>query len=108
MMRTGRQIARIASALLIAALFCVVPQEARAQTLSTEEQRIAAYVDAHLEDAVRLLEQTVNIESATQNLEGVKRVGRAFQSEFRSLGFTSKWIEMPTQMSRAGHFFAEH
>lgn len=109
MMRTGRHIARIACALLIVALSSVAQVErACAQTLSTEEQRIAAYVDAHLEDAVRLLEQTVNIASATQNLEGVRSVGRAFQSEFRSLGFTSKWVEMPPQMSRAGHFFAEH
>jgi glutamate carboxypeptidase len=101
--------ARIARALLMVMLFCAAQAEkAGAQTLSAEEQRIAAYVDAHLEDAVRLLEQTVNIESATQNLQGVRHVGGAFQSEFRSLGFTSKWIEMPQQMSRAGHFFAEH
>ncbi|HEY6186101.1 MAG TPA: M20/M25/M40 family metallo-hydrolase [Pyrinomonadaceae bacterium] len=109
MMRTGRQVSRIACALLMVALSCAAQEkQAGAQTLSAEERRIADYVDAHFEDAVRLLEQTVNVESATQNLEGVKRVGRIFQSEFRALGFNAKWIEMPPQMGRAGHFFAEH
>src|ERR1051325_2004948 len=109
MMRTGRQVARIACALLMVALSCAAQEkQAGAQTLSAEERRIADYVDAHFEDAVRLLEQTVNVESATQNLEGVKRVGRIFQSEFRARGFNAKWIEMPPQMGRAGHFFAEH
>jgi glutamate carboxypeptidase len=108
-MRRVRHIARIASALLLVAICCAAhEQRASAQTLSPEERRIADYVDTHMDDAVRLLEQTVNVQSATQNLEGVKRVGRIFQSEFRSLGFTAKWIEMPPQVNRAGHFFAEH
>jgi glutamate carboxypeptidase len=105
-MRTCGHIARRAGALLVALIVCA--GVCGAQTLSPEERRIADYVDAHMPDAVRLLEQAVNTESATGNLPGVRRVGRIFQAEFRPLGFTTKWIEMPAAMNRAGHFFAEH
>jgi glutamate carboxypeptidase len=108
MFRCWRRTARTTTALLIAlTLFCAAQDKAGAQTLSAEERRIADYVDAHSEDAVRLLEQTVNVASATGNLEGVKRVGRIFQNEFSLLGFNAKWIEMPPSMNRAGHLFAE-
>lgn len=68
---------------------------------------ISEYVDANLEDAIALLEQTVNIESPTENLSGVKQVGMAFRNEFDSLGFSTNWIEMPAEMNRAGHLTAE-
>ena len=75
--------------------------------ISTEEQKIVDYIDAHIEDAIALLEKTVNIESPTENLAGVKQVGMVFKQEFESLGFTTKWIEMPFEMKRAGHLIAE-
>jgi hypothetical protein len=37
------------------------------QVLSPEERRIAAYVDTHGAEAVKLLERTVNINSETLN-----------------------------------------
>ena len=43
--------------------------------LSGEEQRIVAAVDAHRAPAVELLKETVDIQSATENLAGVRRVG---------------------------------
>lgn len=82
--------------------------QAQAQKISAEEQKIISYVDAHKDEAVMLLEKIVNIESPTQNLKGVKDVGLVFKSEFEALGFTAKWIEMPPEMKRAGHFVAEH
>jgi len=80
---------------------------AAAQALSPEEQKIVKYIDAHSAAAVELLEKVVNIESATQNLAGVKRVGEVFQSEFAALGMTARWIDMPAEMNRAGHLIAE-
>lgn len=80
---------------------------ATAQTLSPEEQKIVRYVDAHSAEAVSLLEKVVNIESATQNTAGVKRVGEVFKGEFAALGLTAKWIDMPAEMNRAGHLIAE-
>jgi glutamate carboxypeptidase len=105
-MRTAGHVARITITLLVAITLCATLSGA--QTLSPEERRIADFVDAHMNDAVRSLEQTVNVASATGNLAGVKRVGNIFQTEFRALGFNTKWLEMPAQMNRAGHFFAEH
>jgi glutamate carboxypeptidase len=78
-----------------------------AQKITVEEQKIANYIDAHVEEAISLLEKTVNIESPTENLEGVKQVGAVFKKEFESLGFNAKWIEMPAEMKRAGHLIAE-
>lgn len=78
-----------------------------AQKISSEEQKIISYVDAHKDEAIALLEKIVNIESPTQNLQGVKDVGLVFKSEFETLGLTAKWIEMPPEMKRAGHLIAE-
>jgi glutamate carboxypeptidase len=78
-----------------------------AQKISAEEQKIVSYVDAHTEAVVTLLEKSVNIESPTENLAGVRQVGMLFKQEFESLDFTAKWIEMPAEMKRAGHLLAE-
>jgi glutamate carboxypeptidase len=78
-----------------------------AQNISAEERKIVDYIDAHIEEAIGLLEKTVNIESPTENLAGVKQVGMLLKPEFESLGFTAKWIEMPAEMKRAGHLLAE-
>ncbi|MEJ7700887.1 MAG: hypothetical protein WKF71_14750 [Pyrinomonadaceae bacterium] len=78
-----------------------------AQKISTEEQKIIEYIDTHANDVVALLEKTVNIESPTENLAGVKQVGMVFKEEFESIGFTAKWLEMPAEMKRAGHLLAE-
>ena len=93
----------LASTLLLVAFF----QTVSAQTLSPAERRIVAYVDAHAAEAVSLLERVVNIESATQNVAGVKRVGDVFKSEFEALGLTAHWVDMPPAIGRAGHLIAE-
>ena len=71
---------RIVPGLVSTLLLLCFFQSANAQALSPEEQKIVAYVDAHAPEAVTLLEKVVNIESATQNLAGVKRVGEVFKS----------------------------
>ncbi len=78
-----------------------------AQKISGDEQKIVNYIDAHTEDVIALLEKTVNIESPTENLSGVRQVGMIFKEEFQSLGFNSKWLEMPAEMKRTGHLIAE-
>jgi glutamate carboxypeptidase len=78
-----------------------------ARKISAEEQKIVDFIDAHIEEAIALLEKTVNIESPTENLVGVKQVGMVFKQEFEALGFITKWIEMPAEMKRAGHLLAE-
>ncbi len=77
-----------------------------ASPISPVEQRVMDHVDAHTEEAIRLLETTVNINSGTMNLEGVQEVGRVFESEFSALGFETSWVPMDT-VERAGHLVAE-
>jgi glutamate carboxypeptidase len=95
---------RVVSALVCAALCAVY---ANAQKISAEEQKIVNYIDANFESAVALLEKTVNVESATENLAGVRQYGMIFKREFDALGFDAGWIEMPPEMKRAGHLLAE-
>ena len=76
--------------------------------LSTEEQRMVAWIDAHTDDAIALLEETVNIGSGTMNHDGVREVGRVMRREFDALGLETEWIDMPPEMNRAGHLFARN
>ena len=78
-----------------------------AQSLSSEEKRIVAYVDSHMDEAIGLLGRVVDIESATQNATGVKRVGEVFKLEFEGLGLKTNWIDMPAEMNRGGHLVVE-
>ncbi len=94
--------------LLIVLAGLVAPAPVRGQGLSADEQRIVAAVDARADEATALLERVVNIDSATENLEGVRRVGEVFRREFDGLGFATRWIDMPPEMKRAGHLVAEH
>ena len=75
------------------------------QALDENEQRMVEWIDSHAEDAIALLEETVNISSGTMNHEGVREVGRVMQRELDALGLDSEWIEMPEEMGRAGHLF---
>lgn len=93
-----------ALALLTITIACVCVQ---AQTLSPEEQKIASYIDAHQAEQVALIEKVVNLPSPTENIAGVKQVGMLFKSQLEALGFTTKWIDMPAEMKRAGHLLAE-
>jgi len=78
---------------------------AAASPLSPEEQRMVEWIDAHSEDAIALLEETVNISSGTMNHDGVRKVGDVMRRELDSLGLETEWIELPPEMERAGHLF---
>ena len=75
--------------------------------LNGDEAKIVAFVDAHNDAALKTLEQVVNINSGTQNFDGVRAVGRVFQQEFDALGFKTQWVD-GTPFRRAGHLVAEH
>jgi len=87
-------------------LAAIIPLAAR-QALSTEEQAILKHVDAQRDDALKLLERAVNINSGTQNFAGVRDVGQLFGAEFQQLGFETRWID-GAAFNRAGHLVAEH
>jgi glutamate carboxypeptidase len=76
--------------------------------LSSKERVLTDYVDAHLEASIQLLTNSVNINSGTLNIEGVKKVGELFAHELQQLGFTTEWVNEPDSLHRAGHLVATH
>lgn len=90
---------------LAALLLLTAGLQAQAQGLDAEEQRMAEWIDANVEGAIALLEETVNISSGTMNHAGVREVGRVMRRELDTLGLETEWIELPETMQRAGHLF---
>jgi glutamate carboxypeptidase len=76
--------------------------------LSRAERKVAAAVDERRNAAIALLARSVDIPSATENHEGVRKVGELFAAELRAIGFETKWVELPAEVNRAGHLVAEH
>lgn len=79
-----------------------------AQNLTKKEKEILKHIDANYDQSLAFLEKTVNINSGTFNATGVREVGALFDEEFKKIGFDTRWIDMPAEMKRAGHLFAEH
>jgi len=75
-------------------------------TLSKEEQKVMDYIDANMSRAIALLKESVDINSGTLNIEGVKKVGAIFAREFEKANFKTKWVPMPDSLRRAGHLVA--
>src|SRR4029453_4562661 len=75
--------------------------------LNPDERALAAYIDAHNVESLALLERVVNINSGTQNFEGVREVGRVFAAELDRLGFQTRWGD-GAAFKRAGHLVADH
>ncbi|MHA7832834.1 MAG: M20/M25/M40 family metallo-hydrolase [Flagellimonas sp.] len=78
-----------------------------AQNLSRTEKKIVSTIEKNNAEAIDFLEQVVNINSGTLNAKGVKEVGMVFKDAFDDIGFETTWIEMPEEMNRSGHLFAE-
>ena len=91
--------------LLVGLMAAASMYSANAEALSPQEQRMVDWIDAHSEDAIALLEETVNISSGTMNHDGVRRVGDVMRRELEALGLETEWIELPPEMERAGHLF---
>ena len=75
--------------------------------LSKQEKKLTTYVDAHNAEALKLLEEAVNINSGSMNFEGVQKVGRLFQAKLDALGFVTQMTD-GKPFGRAGHLVAEH
>ncbi len=87
--------------------FCLIPVFSFAQqTLSTEEQELTELIDKNYRETLALLEEVININSGSLNIEGVREVGRVFEREFQKIGFETEWLELPAKVNRAGHFIA--
>ena len=79
-----------------------------ASALDATQVRIAEAVDAGQTRALEILAETVNVDSATENHAGVRRVADIYAREFAAIGFETRWVELPAEVERAGHFVAVH
>lgn len=82
------------------------PNKEAETTLNKEEQKLLSYIDANLPRAIEMLKESVNINSGTLNIEGVKKVGALFAKEFEAAGLQTHWVSMPDSIKRAGHLVA--
>jgi glutamate carboxypeptidase len=90
-------------------LFFILTVGARlAAGLTPDEQKIATLVDAQADAFAGELEAVVRIDSATENLAGVRQVGEHFAGQLAALGFESRFVGLPAATGRAGHLVAEH
>ena len=95
---------RSALAACLIAMGCVPAAHAG---LDRAERAIAKHVADGQPAAAALLQRVVDIESPTENTAGVRAVGDTFADELRRIGFSTRWVEMPPEMKRAGHLVAE-
>jgi len=79
---------------------------ANTQTLSKTEQQILRSIESDMSATMQLLKESVNINSGTFNISGVKEVGELYSKELKALGFTVEWISLPDSLKRAGHLVA--
>ena len=91
---------------LLPVLLCCAA--APASALDTTEKRIVRSVNSSQAQAIDLLAETVNIGSATENHAGVRRVGDVFARELAAIGFKTRWVDVATEVGRAGHLVAVH
>lgn len=96
----------IPAALLTTCCLALLALPARAE-LDPIETRLVAAIDAGNAAAEQLLIQTIDVNSGTMNVAGVRRVGAMLAEQFESLGFTTRWVD-GAAFERAGHLIAEH
>lgn len=88
----------------LAILGCISAAHA---ALDPTESAIARHASEGRPAAEALLARSVDIESPSENVTGVRAVGDLFAEELRAIGFRTYWIELPPDMKRAGHLVAE-
>jgi glutamate carboxypeptidase len=85
------------------ATLCIV---SNCQSLSKIEQQVLKDIQDNMPATIDLLKESVNINSGTFNIEGIKKVGELYGKELNELGFTVEWISLPDSLKRAGHLVA--
>jgi len=75
-------------------ILCVLSATANALT-PTEKQLITA-IQQEKAAQFSLLDKLVSIQSGTENIAGVRRVGEILRPLFEQWGFKTRWVEEPT------------
>lgn len=90
-------------------IFCLVigllTTSAKAQ-LTADEKKLTQAVSKNYTQTLRLLKESVDINSGTFNIKGVRAVGDLYANELKRLGFTVEWVTLPDSLRRAGHLVA--
>lgn len=93
---------------LVLLAFTLLPALADAATgLTDTERRLVEVIDGRQAQALELLEQAVDINSGSLNLEGVREVGALFGRALEELGFETQWLD-GAEFDRAGHLVATY
>lgn len=88
-------------------ILTVLYSGANAQKLSKTETKILKHIEQNNQASLRFLEETVNLNSGTFNVEGVKKAGAVYQKMLNEMGFKTTWVDMPAGMKRGGHLIGE-
>ena len=91
---------------LAAVLTCAASTLSPAQELSDTERKIVDWIDAHNDENVAFLEEVVNVNSGTENHEGVREVGRMYAEAFAAIGMDTTWEDL-SAVNRSGSLYAE-
>ena len=91
---------------LLLIVICFSFLMSHAQSLQPIEQKLIKKIEEHYPAMMELLKNSVNINSGTFNINGVKAVGQLYSKELEKLGFNIEWINMPDSIKRAGHLVA--
>jgi len=83
-----------------------IPLVVGGQSLAPIEKKLIQTIEQEMEQTLQLLRQSVDINSGTYNIAGVRAVGQLYAKELRALGFTIEWISLPDSLKRAGHLVA--
>ncbi|KGJ88188.1 peptidase M20 [Colwellia psychrerythraea] len=75
--------------------------------LDINEQDVVKQVELGLPRALKDIEQAVNINSGSMNIEGVKQVGLLANKQLSEIGFEVEWLD-GSAFNRAGHILATH
>jgi glutamate carboxypeptidase len=81
---------------------------AHAKTLlDINEKNIVKEIELALPQALKDIEQAVNINSGSMNFDGVKQVGLLAKQQLSEIGFEVQWLD-GSAFNRAGHILATH
>lgn len=82
-----------------------VGEVSAASPIDPVEATMVAQVHQDHDRSLALLRETVDINSGTMNVAGVRAVGSVFDRELKALGFRTQWIDGKA-FNRAGHLVA--
>jgi glutamate carboxypeptidase len=105
-LQPAKSLPRIMKRIIASLVFIAVSIAGVAQTLGKTGQQIVALIDKNYQQTISLLKASVDINSGTFNVKGVRQVGTIYAKELAAIGFDTTWIAMPDSLKRAGHLVA--